>query len=170
MVGRYSRIQDDIINEETNNEMSRNSTEVNLIETDEMESFDLENLQLTNEDNNNGDNNNDGHTNLLFINNNNSSNTTNINSNITSVDTIYNKIKHNIIVPVQTNIIEPLSEFERIMTRKLDKYLTQFGNPLILKRFIYMLVVSIIMWVIWRSGFIFEYSNGTTFSNHDMLL
>lgn len=75
-----------------------------------------------------------------------------------------------IVKPMRSKIIEPISELEVLFTRKLDKYLNEFGNPLILRKFLYMIFISIIVWIIWRSGFIFEYSNGTTFSNHDEML
>lgn len=173
MVGRYSRIQGEVVNEETSHITNCNSTEFNYIATDRMESLDLENLQLTNDDddnNNNNDHDNDNRSDLHFVNSNNNRSITNNGSSIGTIGTLYSKLRHHMIEPVQANIIEPLSEFERVITRKLDKYLNQFGNPLVLKRFFYMIVISIIMWIIWRSGFIFEYSNGTTFSNHDIML
>lgn len=83
---------------------------------------------------------------------------------------IYTNINVYVFQPIKSKIIEPISELEVLFTRRLDKYLNEFGNPLILRKFIYMIFISIIVWIIWRSGFIFEYSNGTTFSNHDEML
>ncbi|CAL9731158.1 hypothetical protein MOUN0_L02410 [Monosporozyma unispora] len=87
-----------------------------------------------------------------------------------AIHKICTNINDNVLKPVKSKIIEPISELEVIITRKLDKYLNEFGNPLILRKFLYMIFISIIVWIIWRSGFIFEYSNGTTFSNHDEML
>ncbi|CAL9737339.1 hypothetical protein MOSE0_L09054 [Monosporozyma servazzii] len=83
---------------------------------------------------------------------------------------IYTNFNVYVFQPIKSKIIEPISELEVLFTRRLDKYLNEFGNPLILRKFIYMIFISIIVWIIWRSGFIFEYSNGTTFSNHDEML
>lgn len=83
---------------------------------------------------------------------------------------VYQNINEKVFQPVRSKIIEPISELEVMFTRKLDKYLNEFGNPLILRKFLYMIIISIIVWVIWRSGFIFEYSNGTKFADHHEML
>lgn len=57
-------------------------------------------------------------------------------------------ISKTLIRPIQKNIFNPLNELQLMMNNEIDRYLNQFGNPLILKRFIYIVFMTIILWFI----------------------
>ncbi|SMN20558.1 similar to Saccharomyces cerevisiae YPL176C TRE1 Plasma membrane protein that binds to Bsd2p and regulates ubiquitylation and vacuolar degradation of the metal transporter Smf1p [Maudiozyma saulgeensis] len=58
------------------------------------------------------------------------------------------KLNRALIRPVQKNIVNPLNEMQLVMNNEIDRYLNRFGNPLILKRFIYIAIMTIMLWVI----------------------
>ena len=82
-------------------------------------------------------------------------------------------INTNIVSPVKSGIVDPLVEIYTLMSHKLDFYLNKVGNPVILRRFFYIIMVTVIMWSIVSSGLLPVNSApylGGLFSNHDMLL
>ena len=61
-------------------------------------------------------------------------------------------INTNIVSPVKSGIVDPLVEIYTLMSHKLDFYLNKVGNPVILRRFFYIIMVTVIMWTIVSSG------------------
>lgn len=82
-------------------------------------------------------------------------------------------INMKVIWPVQENVMDPLVEYWRLLSSKVDLCLSKVGNPLILSRFIYMLLMSLVAFMIWKSGLFpnnkARGENGK-FSDHRILL
>ncbi|CEP60160.1 uncharacterized protein LALA0_S01e04368g [Lachancea lanzarotensis] len=83
------------------------------------------------------------------------------------------KFQRYIVVPVRERITDPLAVVMAIISRKFDYYLSKLGNPLILRRFVYVLFVSCFIYYITSSGLL---PNGTAtgsrgmFSDHQQLM
>lgn len=82
-------------------------------------------------------------------------------------------ITSQIVYPMRVRVMDPLAQVWRMMFDKIDYYLSKVGNPLILSRFIYMILMSIIVLLIWKSGLLpnnrARGENGK-FSDHNILL
>ena len=72
----------------------------------------------------------------------------NIPESLSKLKYIQYKLNRTLIRPVQKNIVNPLNEMQLVMNNEIDRYLNRFGNPLILKRFIYIAIMTIMLWVI----------------------
>ncbi|AQZ17799.1 TRE2 (YOR256C) and TRE1 (YPL176C) [Zygosaccharomyces parabailii] len=59
---------------------------------------------------------------------------------------------NNIVIPVRENIMDPLAQIISIISEKIDFYLNKVGNPLILRRFFYIVLMSVIAYVVMVSG------------------
>ncbi|KAL3241267.1 Tre1p [Nakaseomyces bracarensis] len=82
-------------------------------------------------------------------------------------------IQSQIVYPMRVRVMDPVVQMWRMMFDKIDYYLSKVGNPLILSRFIYMILMSLIVLLIWRSGLLpnnkARGENGK-FSDHRILL
>lgn len=79
-------------------------------------------------------------------------------------------VRNKLVEPVRDHVIQPMNQLHEQVDKNLDIYLDEIGNPMILKKFIYMVIISIITWIIWRSNLVMEYADGTIFINHDHML
>ncbi|CCD27310.1 Tre1p NDAI_0K01190 [Naumovozyma dairenensis CBS 421] len=82
-------------------------------------------------------------------------------------------LSNNVVVPVREKIMDPLASLMAIGSERIDLYLSKIGNPLILRRFFYVFLMSAIAWFVAVSGLLPSgHANGTlgTFSNHNILL
>lgn len=79
-------------------------------------------------------------------------------------------VRNKIVEPVRDHVIQPINQLHEQVDKKLDTYLDELGNPMILKKFIYILMISMVTWIIWRSNLVIEYADGTIFINHDHML
>lgn len=59
---------------------------------------------------------------------------------------------NNIVIPVREKIMDPLAQIISIISEKIDFYLNKIGNPLILRRFFYIVVMSFIAYFVMVSG------------------
>ena len=81
-------------------------------------------------------------------------------------------IRRNVVRPVQRNIVEPVNEMQMFMYNEIDRYLSQYGNPLIIKRFLYIVLMTFFLFIVVRFG---DISTGVargskgTFSSHRIL-
>ncbi|QLG70694.1 hypothetical protein HG535_0A06360 [Zygotorulaspora mrakii] len=83
------------------------------------------------------------------------------------------RISNNIVAPVRERIVDPLVQVTYIISEKIDYYLNKVGNPLILRRFFYVFLMSTIAYLVMSSGLMpTERSTGTKgmFSDFDILL
>ncbi|CCD27336.1 uncharacterized protein NDAI_0K01450 [Naumovozyma dairenensis CBS 421] len=80
---------------------------------------------------------------------------------------------NNVVIPVQEIIMDPLASLLAMLSEKIDLYLSKIGNPLILRRFFYIFIMSGIAWLVMSSGLL---PNGRAsgsrgmFSDHSILL
>lgn len=86
---------------------------------------------------------------------------------------IFNNFSDHVVTPVKKNIVDPLVLVLNFLSEKIDFYLNKIGNPLILRRFFYIIIMSIIAWIIMASGSLpnkrATHSRGV-FADHDILL
>ncbi|SCU79707.1 LAFA_0B05094g1_1 [Lachancea sp. 'fantastica'] len=75
------------------------------------------------------------------------------------------KFQHYVVVPVRERITDPLAVIMAIVSRKFDYYLSKVGNPLILRRFVYVLLVSCFIYYVSSSGLL---PNGTATGSRGM--
>ncbi|GAV55189.1 hypothetical protein ZYGR_0AS05130 [Zygosaccharomyces rouxii] len=59
---------------------------------------------------------------------------------------------NNIVIPVREKIMDPLAQIISMLSDRIDYYLNKVGNPLILRRFFYIVLMSIIAYVVMVSG------------------
>ena len=89
------------------------------------------------------------------------------------IGSFFVRVNDCVVDPVRTKIVDPLAQFLNILSEQLDFYLNKIGNPLILRRFFYIIVMSIIAWVIMSSGFLpnkrAAHSRGL-FADYDILV
>lgn len=79
----------------------------------------------------------------------------------------------NTVRPVKHKIVDPLAQLLGLLSDKIDFYLNKVGNPLILRRFFYIFMMSAIAYMVLASGFIpNERTSGYKgmFSDHDVLM
>lgn len=57
-----------------------------------------------------------------------------------------------IILPVQKIIIDPISQFYHTLSVKFDIFISRYGNPLILKRLLYLVFVFIFIFIAFEFG------------------
>ncbi|CCK71325.1 putative zinc metalloprotease KNAG_0G02690 [Huiozyma naganishii CBS 8797] len=91
-------------------------------------------------------------------------------TNETFLHRIGGEIQSKVIVPVRDHIVAPLNKLQKSLDLHLEFYLSKFGNPMLLRRLLYVLTISVITWTIWRSGFIMSYSNGVVFMERSQLI
>lgn len=80
---------------------------------------------------------------------------------------------NNIVIPVREKIMDPLAQIISIISEKIDYYLNKVGNPLILRRFFYIVLMSVITYMIMVSGLLpTERSLGSKgmFSDYQILM
>lgn len=75
------------------------------------------------------------------------------------------KINVHVVQRVQKNVIYPLTTISEIASEKIDLHLSKIGNPLILRRFFYITLMSIITYVVIASGLL---SNDHTIGSKGM--
>lgn len=78
-----------------------------------------------------------------------------------------------VVEPVKEKIVDPLAQLLGMASDKIDQYLNKVGNPLILRRFFYIITMSVITYMVLASGFIpGELTSGYKgmFSDHAVLL
>lgn len=62
------------------------------------------------------------------------------------------RIEDSFIYPMKNNVVDPLVQLYEMASAKVDLYLSKLGNPLILRRFVYILFMSIIVYTVILSG------------------
>ncbi|SCU95779.1 LAMI_0F03752g1_1 [Lachancea mirantina] len=66
------------------------------------------------------------------------------------------RLKHRfenyIVIPVRERISDPLVQLLSILSNRVDFYLSKVGNPLILRRFVYILCMSLVMFYFSSNG------------------
>lgn len=80
---------------------------------------------------------------------------------------------NNVVKPVKDKIVDPLAQVFGLISDKIDYYLNKVGNPLILRRFFYIIMMSVIAYMVLSSGFIpNERTSGYKgmFSDHEVLM
>ncbi|CAB4252700.1 Tre1p [Maudiozyma barnettii] len=70
------------------------------------------------------------------------------------IGSFFGCVNDRVVIPVREKIVDPLAQGLNILSEQLDFYLNKIGNPLILRRFFYIVLMSIIAWVIMSSGFL----------------
>ncbi|SMN22108.1 similar to Saccharomyces cerevisiae YPL176C TRE1 Plasma membrane protein that binds to Bsd2p and regulates ubiquitylation and vacuolar degradation of the metal transporter Smf1p [Maudiozyma saulgeensis] len=82
-------------------------------------------------------------------------------------------VNDRVVIPVRRNVVDPLAQGLNVLSVQLDFYLNKVGNPLILRRFFYIILMSIIAWIIMSSGFLpnkrATHSRGL-FADYDILI
>ncbi|SCU82558.1 LADA_0C06282g1_1 [Lachancea dasiensis] len=68
------------------------------------------------------------------------------------VEQLRYKFKRYLVVPVRERITDPLAVLMSLASHKVDFYLNKVGNPLILRRFVYVLFVSVFIYYVSSSG------------------
>lgn len=89
------------------------------------------------------------------------------------VQRLQGSFQDNVILPVKTKIMDPLAELLGLLSEKVDFCLNKVGNPLILRRFIYISVMSLFMYITLTSGYIPNNSirgSRGIMTNHDIIL
>ncbi|SCV02527.1 LAME_0H02410g1_1 [Lachancea meyersii CBS 8951] len=81
------------------------------------------------------------------------------------VERLKRKFRHYVVLPVRERITDPLAVLVAIVSLKFDYYLSKIGNPLILKRFVYVLFVSGFIYYVSTSGLL---PNGKTAGSRGM--
>lgn len=61
---------------------------------------------------------------------------------------IRHQLNRTLIRPVQRNVIEPLHEIHIVMNNEIERYVNKFGNPLIVKRFLYIMFMTLLLWIV----------------------
>ncbi len=116
----------------------------------------IEQFEVDDSNNNNNNNNNND--------NNNNNNNRGIHSISIASHRIAQEINSKIVSPVQ-RFLDPLAQVWSLVSSKMDTYLTKVGNPLIIKRLIYIIFVSIIIFFVIKSGDSgFDQLGGNSFS------
>lgn len=80
---------------------------------------------------------------------------------------------NNVVIPVREKIMDPLAHLISMASEKLDYYLNKVGNPLILRRFFYIVLMSIIAYIIMVSGLLptdLSLGNRGMFSDYQVLM
>ncbi|QLL30988.1 hypothetical protein HG536_0A08030 [Torulaspora globosa] len=83
------------------------------------------------------------------------------------------RFSNNVVKPVKDKIVDPLAQLLGLLSDKIDYYLNKVGNPLILRRFFYIFMMSAIAYLVISSGFIpSERTSGFKgmFSDHEVLM
>lgn len=62
------------------------------------------------------------------------------------------KIENRFLSPMKDNVVDPIVQVYQMASAKLDLYLSKLGNPLILRRFVYIVVMSVIAYSVVLSG------------------
>lgn len=66
----------------------------------------------------------------------------------------FTNINDHFVNPMRVNVVDPLAQGIDYVSEVTDFYLNKIGNPLILRRFFYIIVMSFIVWIIVSSGFL----------------
>lgn len=77
-----------------------------------------------------------------------------------------------ILEPLMENIIHPFFQILRFIQDKADYYLSKIGNPFILRRFFYIILMSFVAYYVLSSGYLLnEKASGSRgmFFQHDIL-
>ncbi|QHS76344.1 putative zinc metalloprotease [Saccharomyces paradoxus] len=77
-----------------------------------------------------------------------------------------------ILEPLMENIIHPFFQISKFIQDKADYYLSKIGNPFILRRFFYIILMSFVAYYVLSSGYLLnEKASGSKgmFSQHDIL-
>lgn len=80
---------------------------------------------------------------------------------------------NNVVIPVREKIMDPLAQIISMTSERIDYYLNKIGNPLILRRFFYIVLMSIIAYVVMVSGLLpNELNSGSRgmFSDYQVLM
>ncbi|ONH66666.1 Uncharacterized protein TRE1 [Cyberlindnera fabianii] len=82
------------------------------------------------------------------------------------------QLSHKWVSPMRQNVLDPLAEGYVYLNRKWESGLARLGNPLIVKRFVYVIAVAAVLWVVMASGFLPDDSSRTygSFSDRETLL
>lgn len=62
------------------------------------------------------------------------------------------RFKDYVVIPMREKITDPLAEILSLISHKVDFYLNKIGNPLILRRFVYIFAMSFVIYYISMSG------------------
>ncbi|KAH3902366.1 related to Putative zinc metalloprotease TRE2 [Saccharomycodes ludwigii] len=58
------------------------------------------------------------------------------------------KFYTNLLIPIHETTVCPLIVFYGVLSRKIDFYLSKLGNPLIMRRFVYVVLMSVIAYIV----------------------
>lgn len=84
-----------------------------------------------------------------------------------------NNFNEKIIIPVRLNVMDPLAQLYLIIQEKTDYYLNKIGNPIILRRLFYIILMSVIAFYVMSSGLMPSNRSshyGGMFSDHELLI
>ncbi|EDO16536.1 hypothetical protein Kpol_1064p17 [Vanderwaltozyma polyspora DSM 70294] len=84
-----------------------------------------------------------------------------------------NNINERVVIPVQEHIIDPMTSIMNLLSEKVDFQLNKIGNPLILRRFFYIIFMSIVTYIVVSSGLLptdKTYGINGGFSDHSILM
>lgn len=84
-----------------------------------------------------------------------------------------NNINDNVIIPVRLNVMDPLTQLYYHIQERIDFYLNKIGNPIILRRLFYIILMSMIAFYVMSSGLMPSNRSphfGEMFSDHELLI
>lgn len=84
-----------------------------------------------------------------------------------------NNINDNVIIPVRFNVMDPLTQLYYHIQERTDFYLNKIGNPIILRRLFYIILMSLIAFYVMSSGLMPNNRSshfGGMFSDHEVLI
>lgn len=84
-----------------------------------------------------------------------------------------NNINDNVILPVRFNVMDPLTQLYYHIQERTDFYLNKIGNPIILRRLFYIILMSLIAFYVMSSGLMPNNRSshfGGMFSDHEVLI
>ncbi|CCF56607.1 hypothetical protein KAFR_0B03110 [Kazachstania africana CBS 2517] len=85
----------------------------------------------------------------------------------------FSNFRGDFILPVRRRVVDPLVHLINISNEKIDFYIAKIGNPLILRRFLYIFLMTGIAFFVMSSGFLpVDEASGSRgmFTNHNVLL
>lgn len=82
---------------------------------------------------------------------------------------IARSLNSKLITPVQRMLVDPVAHFWKVINQKFDDFLGRFGNPLMFRRLIYLLIVAVIVFSAISSGLVTGGEDGGIFTGqfHD---
>ena len=89
------------------------------------------------------------------------------------VNRYINGINDNVIIPVRFKVVDPLTQLYYHIQERTDFYLNKIGNPIILRRLFYIVLMSMIAFYVMSSGLMPNSRSphfGGMFSDHELLI